>query len=57
MLVQLLKPLNSSKQLPVKLTSSVAVTLMTADGVTSLPQLLLLLNSPKMSASSPVVLL
>ena len=57
MLVQLLKPLNSCEQSPVKLTWLVAVTLVTASAGTSLPHLLSLLNSPHRSASSPVSLL
>ena len=40
-----------------KLTSLVAVTLVTAVAVTSLPHLLFLLKSPQMSASAPVELL
>ena len=56
MLVQLLKKANSSEQSPVKLTSLVAVTLVTADGVTSLPQLSKLLYSPQLSERTPVVL-
>ena len=45
-LVQLLKSLNSSEQSPTKLTLPVAVTLLTAEGLTSLPHLSSLLNSP-----------
>ena len=57
MLVQLEKFLNICEQSPVKLTSLVAVTLRTASAGTSAPHLLSLLNSPQISASSPVVLL
>ena len=56
MLSQVLKLLNKLEQSPVKLTSLVALTLLTAEAVTSSPHLLSLLNSPQMSVSAPVSL-
>ena len=56
MLSHSLNQSNSSAQSPVKLTSLVAVTLLTFLVGTSLPHLLYLLNSPQMSVSSPVSL-
>ena len=51
-----LKLLNKLEQSPVNFTSSVAVTLVTADGMTSLPHLLPFENSPQMSDKAPVAL-
>ena len=56
MLSQLKKFLNKSEQSPVKLTSLVAVTLLTYPATTSSPHLLSLLNSPQLSVNAPVSL-